>query len=636
MLIESVIFLFIIQIAYSYKTNPTSWICTESANEISSSLPACLPGYTIDIEDVVYESTTDDSCRGTTLCHIENKNTLLFACNRKRTCNIDTNNLHFHINSTCGSTKRFFVTYRCLPVIQEQKDYLCDASTQRRARLGDINLSCEKKYRLYIKMASIGISIKQQDELNKNRFKCNKDTPTICNSNVPSAYRDVCDSQIRDENDDQCKIRFNERPTLKDCQHGTTSNFSMVEYLCIPGGGITDDLPRIDICSTDIPERISVDRGLLHSPNYPQALGQYLTCKKQLVVPRESRFRLFMLEKSIEYSHEFNIRSSNNVQTLARNELIDINVTNQNNDKIVQFELKTNHVGGGNILLYFQIDSRISEYAPFILEPEKDINGYDRRGKTPLTRDWGILIGCIIGLLLVLLVIATIFIIFRISKRHRDRSLRYLKSDDDHRQRLSLSTTSPDDHHHHHQKHLHIEQPYLSSSPPAMLPPSSTNGHNRPNSASSTTSSIIMHQINDGLSDRESLIKPIDQAQSRSHAINSDIDNFYEEIKEQQQQTALALGKNDTKGDIGNPYLEAKSFETNQIVFQGIKPVPPIRDHHESQQQYQSPSNTDASTVAIEPNKRSTKTPPKIPQPAMDIKSSEPSTSTSDLNENNN
>ncbi|CAF4797349.1 unnamed protein product, partial [Rotaria socialis] len=75
--------------------------------------------------------------------------------------------------------------------------------------------------------------------------------------------------------------------------------------------------------------------------------------------------------------------------------------------------------------------------------------------------------------------------------------------------------------------------------------------------------------------------KPIDQAQSRSHAINSDIDNFYEEIKEQQQQTALALGKNDTKGDIGNPYLEAKSFETNQIVFQGNKPVPPIRDHHE-------------------------------------------------------
>ncbi|CAF5192295.1 unnamed protein product, partial [Rotaria magnacalcarata] len=100
------------------------------------------------------------------------------------------------------------------------------------------------------------------------------------------------------------------------------------------------------------------------------------------------------------------------------------------------------------IIIFILVDSRISEYAPLILEPEKDINGYDRRGKTPLTRDWGILIGCIIGLLLVLLVIATIFIIFRISKRHRGRCLRYLKSDDDHRQRLNLSTTSPDDDHH--------------------------------------------------------------------------------------------------------------------------------------------------------------------------------------------
>jgi len=40
-----------------------------------------------------------------------------------------------------------------------------------------------------------------------------------------------------------------------------------------------------------------------------------------------------------------------------------------------------------------------------------------------------------------------------------------------------------------------------------------------------------MHQMNDD----ETLIKPIEQVQS-------DIDNFYEEIKEQQQQTALVLG----------------------------------------------------------------------------------------------
>ena len=97
-------------------------------------------------------------------------------------------------------------------------------------------------------------------------------------------------------------------------------------------------------------------------------------------------------------------------------------------------------------------------------------------------------------------------------------------------------------------KSLQVEQPYLASSSPAILP--SSNG-NRPHSASSTTSSIIMHQSNDGISDRESLIKPIDQLQSRPTA---DIDNLYEEIKEQQQQTAIALGLNGNT----NPYLESK------------------------------------------------------------------------------
>jgi hypothetical protein len=120
-------------------------------------------------------------------------------------------------------------------------------------------------------------------------------------------------------------------------------------------------------------------------------------------------------------------------------------------------------------------------------------------------------------------------------------------------------------------KSLQVEQPYLASSSPAILP--SSNG-NRPHSASSTTSSIIMHQSNDGISDRESLIKPIDQLQSRPAA---DIDNLYEEIKEQQQQTAIALGLNGNK----NPYLEAKSFEQKKHFFKGNKSAQPIRDHHE-------------------------------------------------------
>lgn len=235
MLINIIIFLFIPLITYSYKTQPTQWLCTDASNPIPNSAPACLPGYVIDIEDVLYESSTDNTCSGITLCRIENKNTLLFACNRKRTCNVDPNHLNFYINSTCGSTVRLYVKYNCVPVIHEQKDYLCEASTPRRARIGDINLSCQRNYRLFIKTALIGISIKQQDDTNKSPFKCTKDTQFSCSYNVPNAYNDVCDSQFRDGYDYQCKIRYNDRPLLKDCPYGMTSNFSMVEYLCIPG-----------------------------------------------------------------------------------------------------------------------------------------------------------------------------------------------------------------------------------------------------------------------------------------------------------------------------------------------------------------------------------------------------------------
>lgn len=65
-----------------------------------------------------------------------------------------------------------------------------------------------------------------------------------------------------------------------------------------------------------------------------------------------------MLEKSIEYYHEFNIRllkTEPNIQrTLAKNEMLDTNITKDQMDEIVEIELKTNHLGGGNFLLYFQ------------------------------------------------------------------------------------------------------------------------------------------------------------------------------------------------------------------------------------------------------------------------------------------
>jgi hypothetical protein len=120
-------------------------------------------------------------------------------------------------------------------------------------------------------------------------------------------------------------------------------------FFCIDDD-IKEDLPRIDICSENNSERIPYDRGLLHSPNYPQSLGQYLACTKELYIPRESRLRLFMLEKSLEYSHELNIYLLNQIRTLSKNELLDINITNH----IVKFELKTKHVGDGQFLLYFQ------------------------------------------------------------------------------------------------------------------------------------------------------------------------------------------------------------------------------------------------------------------------------------------
>ena len=119
-----------------------------------------------------------------------------------------------------------------------------------------------------------------------------------------------------------------------------------------------EDLPRIDVCSNEVAEHLPFDRGLLHSPFYPHPLGKHLACKKQLHVRRESRIRLFMLEKSIEYYHEFNIRllkTEPNIQrTLAKNEMFDTNITKDQMDEIVEIELKTNHLGGGNFLLYFQ------------------------------------------------------------------------------------------------------------------------------------------------------------------------------------------------------------------------------------------------------------------------------------------
>ena len=130
------------------------------------------------------------------------------------------------------------------------------------------------------------------------------------------------------------------------------------EWFIFIGEGINEDLPRIDICSTKISKRIPVDRGLLHSPNYPHSQGKYVSCKKQLYILRKSRLRLFMHEKSIQHHHELNIRllhnEPNTQRTLAKNELFDTNITDQQKDEFVEIELKTNYNGSGHFLLYFQ------------------------------------------------------------------------------------------------------------------------------------------------------------------------------------------------------------------------------------------------------------------------------------------
>lgn len=65
-----------------------------------------------------------------------------------------------------------------------------------------------------------------------------------------------------------------------------------------------------------------------------------------------------MLEKSLSYSHQLNIRFLNNEpnsqRSLAKNEYYETNITQDQKDEILEIEFKTNHAGGGNFLLYFQ------------------------------------------------------------------------------------------------------------------------------------------------------------------------------------------------------------------------------------------------------------------------------------------
>lgn len=146
-------------------------------------------------------------------------------------------------------------------------------------------------------------------------------------------------------------------------------------------------------------------------------------------------------------------------------------------------------------------------------------------------------------------------------RRRRAQSLKYLKTDDDHRQHLNASASSSEYPHYPPKKPIQIEHPHLLSSSP----------HHRPHSTNSLTT-------NETLSDRESLLKQTHHGNVR----NSTSENFYEEIKDQLstyvQQTNLALGK--THPDT-NLYLEPKSFEDRRKFFDEKNSNTPIRDHRE-------------------------------------------------------
>ena len=235
MLFPIILGLQLCRIFSAYQTIPTPWSCIEYDKEFSPALPSCLPGHNVRMESVVFESSIGDECSGVTRCQVEKNDILNVDCDGKRTCQVDINTLRLNLSATCGLAKRFYVKYRCLPVLQEQKDYLCEPSSTRRVALSDINLSCPRNYHIYITSAVIGISVKPQEDPSKARFKCNKDTQWLCSSVATNAYRDVCQRQVRSGNAEQCKIRYTDRGLLDDCPHGVASNYSMVEYLCVPG-----------------------------------------------------------------------------------------------------------------------------------------------------------------------------------------------------------------------------------------------------------------------------------------------------------------------------------------------------------------------------------------------------------------
>ena len=116
--------------------------------------------------------------------------------------------------------------------------------------------------------------------------------------------------------------------------------------------------------------------------------------------------------------------------------------------------------------------------------------------------------------------------LFCFVRHRRDKDLRYLQTDDDHREHLNSSKPSPS-------KPLQIEHPHLLSS--TTIPQES----------------------------RESLLK---QATSMNR------ENSYEEIQDEQRMMMIDL---ENQSEL-NAYLEPKFIDERRKLVEN-----PIRDHHE-------------------------------------------------------
>ena len=120
---------------------------------------------------------------------------------------------------------------------------------------------------------------------------------------------------------------------------------------CLSGERISEDLQRSDICADEPSATISSNRGILSSPVDAEALAKSPTCQKRLLIPAQSRVRLFLLGRSMDYAQEVNMRLLNQALTLPISQLIDLNVTRE---ELLQIDLRTSYLNAGQFVLYYQ------------------------------------------------------------------------------------------------------------------------------------------------------------------------------------------------------------------------------------------------------------------------------------------